>query len=120
LRYRDRKGQWCKARASTQQILQRLREGKLTGEAQACHEPQGDFQPLEALTDFRAAVRVARKKARKPRPAAPRHDGSKDSPGGGGAQAALDEPNRWWLMLGLGLGLAAAGGVVLFRVLVAA
>jgi eukaryotic-like serine/threonine-protein kinase len=121
LRYRDRQGQWCKARATTQQILQRLREGKLSGEIEACHESQGDFQPLEEIPAFRTAAAAARKKARKRRARGTARDGAGESAQPGSPQAAaLDVPTRWWLMLVLGLGLAAAGGVVLFRVLLAA
>ena len=67
LRYRDRQGKWCKARATTRQVLQRLGEGVLSVEAQAAHQPQGEFQPLSGLDEFRLAVGKARRlKQRRP------------------------------------------------------
>src|SRR5205814_4749540 len=53
VRYRDRKGKWCKARATTRQVLQRLGEGVLSAEAQAAHQPQGEFKPLGTYDEFR-------------------------------------------------------------------
>src|SRR5207245_2569310 len=61
LRYRDRQGQWCKARATTRQVLQRLGEGVLSVEAQAAHQPQGEFKALGGFHEFRQAVVKARR-----------------------------------------------------------
>jgi serine/threonine-protein kinase len=52
LRYQDPKGRWCKAKATTQQIVQRLRKGILPEGAEACHEPQGEFRPLAAYPEL--------------------------------------------------------------------
>jgi serine/threonine-protein kinase len=116
LRYRDRKGQWCKAKATTPQVVQRLRDGKLAGEVEACHASQGDFRPLAEYPEFRAAAALGRAKARKRGPA----EGPRDRPAAlsqsGETAAALALPTRWWLLVGLGIGLATAGGVVLLRV----
>jgi serine/threonine-protein kinase len=53
LRYRNRAGEWCKARANTQQIAQRLREGRLPSSLEASHGSQGTYLPLSAYPEFR-------------------------------------------------------------------
>jgi serine/threonine-protein kinase len=118
LRYRDRKGQLCKAKATTQQVLQRLRDGKLVRDVEASHEAQGEYQTLGDYPEFRAAVLAAkaRGKARK----LAQTEGPDDRPP---ALNASDEmgsttmvlPTRWWLLVVIGIGLAA-GGVVLLKV----
>jgi serine/threonine-protein kinase len=72
LRYRDRTGQLCKAKATTRQVLQRLREGRVPPEAEASRQPQGEFQPLSAIPEFRQAVAEP---ARPKKPAAPATNG---------------------------------------------
>ena len=119
LRYHDRKGQLCKAKATTPQVLQRLRDGKLVRDVEASHEAQGDFRPLGDYPEFRAAVVAARArgKVRKPAPTdAPRDRPAAPSLSGGSDTITLDLPTRWWLLVGVGIGLAAAGGVVLLKV----
>lgn len=95
LRYRDRKGQWCKARATTRQVLQRLGEGVLSAEAQAVHQPQGEFRPLSGYDEFRLAVAKAQRLPKR-RPAAAVS---------GRAEPREDAPPvwRWWLLLGISL-----------------
>ena len=98
LRYRNRKGQWCKAKATTPQIVQRLRDGKLSRADEACHDAQGDFRSLGDYPEFRAAAARARARGRKHGPA----EGPRDRPAalgqsGEGAAAALALPTRWWL-----------------------
>ncbi len=56
LRYRDRRGQWCKAKATTTQILKRLKEGKLPFRAEVSRQPQGEFSPLQRVPEFREAA----------------------------------------------------------------
>jgi serine/threonine-protein kinase len=108
LRYRDRQGRWCKAKATTRQVEQRLRDGKLARAVEACREAQGEFRPLVEYPEFRAAAAQARARARQRGPA--------EGPPGEAPAAALPLPTRWWLLVGLGIGLAAAGGVFLVRV----
>jgi hypothetical protein len=94
LRYRDRKGQWCKARATTRQVLQRLGEGVLSVEAQAAHLPQGDFRPLAGYDEFRLAVSKAQRLPKR-RPAVVPD---------GRAQAEAAVPVwRWWVLLGVSI-----------------
>jgi len=64
LRYRDAKGKWTKAKLTTQQIQQRLAEGRLTLEVEASHLPQAEFLPLRKYAEFHQAVSD---KVRKPR-----------------------------------------------------
>jgi serine/threonine-protein kinase len=69
LRFRNEEGRWIKARATTQQIVQRLREGRISRAVEAGHQPQGEFRPLAAYTEFRESARVALKRPNKKRPA---------------------------------------------------
>jgi serine/threonine-protein kinase len=54
LRYRDPQGRWCKARASTQQIIERVHKGQIPPGAEVSQEPQGEFRPLAAYLEFRS------------------------------------------------------------------
>ncbi|MCI0460613.1 MAG: serine/threonine protein kinase, partial [Gemmataceae bacterium] len=69
LRYRNREGRWCKTRATTQQIVQGLRDGRIAGTVEAGHQPQGEFRPLTAYSEFgaTAGAPVARPKPKRPR-----------------------------------------------------
>ncbi|MCI0457969.1 MAG: serine/threonine protein kinase, partial [Gemmataceae bacterium] len=104
LRYRDRHGKLCKAKATTRQVLQRLREGKLPREVEAAHQPQGEYQPLRTYSAFRDVTRARRKSPERNGPAV---EQPSSAPG------AVMVRSRWWLLIGLGLALAAAGAVVL-------
>jgi serine/threonine-protein kinase len=53
LRYRNEEGRWRKARASAEQIRQRLQEGRLSPAMEACQNPQGEFRPLASYPEFR-------------------------------------------------------------------
>ncbi len=57
LRYRDRQGGWCKTRATTQQIVQRIQEGRLPASVEACPQSQGEYLPLSAYAEFRRKLR---------------------------------------------------------------
>ncbi len=119
LRYRDRKGQWCKSRATTRQIVRRLRDGRLPGEVEACHQVQGEFRPLGGYPEFRAAL-AAFKAHGRPRkngtsPAAVREAPVTATRAEGVGKRALTLPYVWWLLVGLGLAAVAAGGVVLLK-----
>ena len=47
LRYQDRSGRWCKAKATTEQVVKRLREGRLGAAVEGCHFHNGEFRPLK-------------------------------------------------------------------------
>jgi serine/threonine protein kinase len=117
LRYRDRSGQWCKAKASTRQVLQRLRDGRMPREVEASHSPKAKFQPLAAFPEFREAVASHRKRRKKEsagKAVQKQKVGQNCSNRNAGPSAAI--PARWsWLwMAGLGLGLAGGIGLVLY------
>jgi serine/threonine-protein kinase len=52
LRYRNREGRLCKLRATTEQLLQRIREKRIPDGAEASRQPQGEFLPLTAYVEF--------------------------------------------------------------------
>jgi serine/threonine-protein kinase len=63
LRYRDNRGRWCKAKATTEQVLKRLRERRFPGDIEASRHPNGDFQPLGSFKEFHStAAEAARSK----------------------------------------------------------
>jgi eukaryotic-like serine/threonine-protein kinase len=105
LKYRDHRGQWCKARATTQQVVHRLRDGRMPAEVEASHEPHGSFRPLRSFPEFQQAIAangVSKAKRRK------RQDGDKPptSPGRPEAVAAslfVSWTQRRWVALGTGL-----------------
>jgi serine/threonine-protein kinase len=112
LRYRSR-GQWCKAKAGTEQVIKRLLEGRIPAAVQASRQSRGPYRPLEAYPDFRPALAVLPPARRARRPRA----GSRPAR----AKARPAEPPRtrrsWWLVLGGGLALSglAAGATILYR-----
>jgi serine/threonine-protein kinase len=53
VRYRDRRGQWCKGRASEQQIRERIRAGRMPAYVEASQQTQGPFHPLTGIPEFR-------------------------------------------------------------------
>jgi serine/threonine-protein kinase len=118
LKYRDRRGQWCKARATTQQVVQRLRDGRVPPHLEACHQPHGVFRPLWAYAEFAQAV-IPRSQLRRPGRKKAGRNGRPLSTGRAGSVASA--PRRWfsWAVL-----LAATGGlaflaglaVVIYRV----
>jgi serine/threonine-protein kinase len=69
LRYRNPEGRLCRARATTPQIVRRLRAGRLPAGAEARRPPQPTFQPLKFFPEFRS-VRPARRRSAPPAPAA--------------------------------------------------
>jgi serine/threonine-protein kinase len=114
LRYKDRHGQWCKARATTQQVVQRLRQGQVPAEVEASHQSQSGFRPLAAYPEFREAIAQARRKKAPLQPPTPPRDplqpaSDPETP------LATFIASRWGLLLAglLGLGVALLLGVLL-------
>lgn len=56
LRYRDPAGRWHRARATTRQLLRRLRRGQMPPTATAADTPGGCYQPLAAYELLRGAL----------------------------------------------------------------
>jgi serine/threonine protein kinase len=105
LRYRDREGRWRKVRLTAQDIVERLRKGRLAASVEACQHRQREFRPLAEYPVFRAAL--ARKQPRrpgvkrgKPRPA------STVPPVTETVRPPARRRWRWLLALGIGLVLA--------------
>lgn len=49
-------GRWRRVRLSTRQVAQRLRDGRLPPESEACHDPRKGFRPLSDHAEFTAAL----------------------------------------------------------------
>jgi len=114
LKYRDRRGQLCKARVTTQQVVQRFREGRLPAEVEACHEPHGPFKPLGAFAEFQQPAPPSNGAA-KPKRHKPPRSGKLPRPvpsgtAGNGRPAYF--PTFSWLLFGAaGTGLVVVTGV---------
>jgi len=52
LRYRDRRGNLCKAKATREEIVERLQAGTIPLDAEAADKPQTKFRALAAWPDF--------------------------------------------------------------------
>jgi serine/threonine protein kinase len=59
LRYRNGEGRWRKARLSTDQVRQRLADGRLSLAVEAAHDAKGEFHRLETYAEFRRLVPTA-------------------------------------------------------------
>jgi serine/threonine-protein kinase len=123
LRYRDPSGRWCKAKATTQQVLQRLRERRFPQEVEASHQHNDDFQPLGEFPEFHSAAAEAAKGRGKARVRQARAEAADTN----GAEAAVERAPRrdvvrrwWWLiaaaavLLMLLAGTAVLGGLLLW------
>jgi serine/threonine-protein kinase len=110
LRYRNRAGRVCRARASTEEIRDRLRRGRLTDRVEASRASQPDYHPLSYFPEFKDVAPPPRRPAaepaepaRKRRPARARKK-----------VAAADEPPPWYdrhrlLFLGVGAAVLLLG-----------
>jgi serine/threonine protein kinase len=68
LRYKVRKNQWCKAKATTQQIHKRLRQKKIPMDAQVSSHADGNYQPLKAVPEFQSYLHRLGKNPQQPTP----------------------------------------------------
>jgi hypothetical protein len=116
LRYRNREGKWCKARLTTTQVMQRVREGRLNpAGVEACHQSQGEFRPLAAFAEFREAV-VAQAARKRPTPQANARPRAPTKPEAAAEPEGWLSRNRWVLLAGLGvLTTVAAAAYFVFR-----
>jgi eukaryotic-like serine/threonine-protein kinase len=120
IRYRDKSGRWCKAKATTDQVLKRLRERRISANVEASHDHSGEFRLLGSFAEFASAIAEAAKQ---------RKLGGASTNGvalNGVARAeAGQRPTitksfgaaRLWLLASLGI-LGTIVAAVLFRVLV--
>jgi serine/threonine-protein kinase len=60
LRFRDKTGRLCKAKLTQAQVLQRLREGKLSSRVEVARSAQGEFRSIGSYAEFRDAVQPSR------------------------------------------------------------
>jgi eukaryotic-like serine/threonine-protein kinase len=109
LRYRDNAGRWCKAKATTEQVLKRVRERRFSGNVEASHDHSGEFQPLGSFAEFAKAIAEA---ARKP----PKAEASDPEPEPK-AISKMVGMSRMWLLASLGA-IGAIVAAVLIKVLV--
>jgi hypothetical protein len=113
---------------TTQQLLQRLREGRLPADAEVCRDGTDTFRPVSAYPEF-YEVQPLRDGAAKPArpstddtppPATAEEDpGTKKAPSASTSQERKDPPagsfgphRHWtWWLLAVGLGALVASGV---------
>ena len=108
IRYRDRHGLLCKAKATTAQLTDRLRSGKLAADSEASRKPQGEFRKLSEFDEFKIVIPT---------------DG--DSEGKRRRNAIVASfhrlnPPDWWLVVGVGIGVAilAVVAITLYHALI--
>jgi serine/threonine protein kinase len=87
VRFRNKAGKLCKARASTTQVARRLREARMPADAELCREGETVFLPPGRLVEFQTITPIRRRKrVRKSK------------------RAAQTRP--LWLLIGAAVGLA--------------
>jgi serine/threonine-protein kinase len=57
LRYHDHRGHLCKARATTEQILKRLRNRRIPADTEVARQMQGPYSPVADIAEFQVLVR---------------------------------------------------------------
>ncbi len=86
LRYRNKSGRLSKTRLRTEEVLERLREGRLPAAAEARRTPDDPFRPLQSFAEFKG---VAAPKRSRRLPAAKPAAASRWLPAGGIALAVM-------------------------------
>jgi serine/threonine-protein kinase len=64
LKYKDRTGRPCKSKLTQAQVMQRLREGKLSSRVEAARSPQGEYRALTSYVEFRDAMLARSRRAK--------------------------------------------------------
>ena len=106
LRYQDQRGNQCKTKATTAEILDRLKKGTIPPQAEASRTREGKYRPLPSLPEFeKAAVPIAKKvEKRQPKPAV--------------ESEAASRQEWWWVVAAAGVGvvgIVVALAVILLR-----
>jgi serine/threonine-protein kinase len=119
LRYRNRNGDWARARATTRQLQFRLRTGRIPAQVEASRQADGDYQPLTSFPEFRdiPAAPTRRKNGQSPaREQQTEESEHPDATGNRNQQRRQQRgPSRWlWVVLLALLGLVLLGGFFLF------
>jgi len=99
VRFRDRHGQICKGKATTDQIARRLEEGRLSPHAELSRQATGKYVALHRVPEFKKAAAQALASW----PAAKNGDVAKQG-------------TWFWLALGVGIALIAGGAWLLLQV----
>jgi eukaryotic-like serine/threonine-protein kinase len=108
LRYKDRTGRPCKAKLTQAQVLQRLREGKLSPRVEAARSPQGEYRPIGSYGEFRDLVPAERyTEAGRGKAASPKRTTT--------TRFLAGVPWWWLLAIVLGLGIIALIAVIAAR-----
>jgi serine/threonine-protein kinase len=106
LRYRNREGELRQVRATTLQIVQRLRDGRMPSGVEARRPPQPSFRPLLVFPEFRSVQPTPKASADGDGEAASDDDGPAARPRRGAFAA-----------VGLAVVVAVATGVLVLRAL---
>jgi serine/threonine-protein kinase len=111
LRYRNPAGKLCRAKASTEQIVQRLRRGRLSPKVEARHAHRPDYHPLAFYPEFKGLAPPSRP------PRKPLKAGKKELAASAPPEPAVEPWHRRNLLvlygIGAGLFLLAVIGVLL-------
>jgi hypothetical protein len=103
LRYRDRRGNLCKSKATTAEILDRLKKGTIPLHTEAARSAQGKFKSLEKWPEFQKAVAAP--------PTAKRAQRRKQKPAAEVEMSNLRWQKWWWLA-------AAVVGIAILAILI--
>jgi serine/threonine-protein kinase len=113
LKFKDRHGRHCKAKLTQAQVLQRLRERKLSGRTLASRSPHGEFRGLRNYPEFRDVVSPRRPAADAAKAAAASR--RKAAPTAGGRW--WSRISWWWVLaVALGVGIVALIVFIVIRV----
>jgi hypothetical protein len=108
LRFRTPDGRYRKLRGTTDQILRRVRAGRLSRRVEACREEHGLFRPLSAFPIFRAALQSLRRKAATARSRLR----SDRSPASLSPVLVFSRRLRWWLLRGSSIAVVLLAAVL--------
>jgi len=112
LRYRDQRGNLCKAKGTAGEICERLKKGTIPTDAEAARSPKGPFKSIENWSDFGRAI-AGHKNGKK---VEPRKEMAAETLG----QTTVAAPAKrwqplWWILAGvLGVGVVAVLGISAF------
>jgi serine/threonine-protein kinase len=111
LRFRNRAGRVCKTKATTNQIIERLRDGRLPKQIVARRPSQARFHPLVFFSEFTDLCRTRRRESRPPIPMVKKTPSAKYAP-------AVALPRRRLFLLAAAVVAAlAALGVALWTLI---
>ena len=100
LRYRDQRGNLCKSKATTAEILDRLKKGTIPLHTEAARSAQGKFKSLEKWPEFQKAVAAL--------PVAKKAQKRKEKPAAEAAPSSLRGQTWWWIAAAVvGVGILA-------------